>query len=255
MKTAVAVLISSVLGLVQLSPAMALENTEDHPLSKLLKKQVTHSSSVGSAVSALLSNYPEKVQPIVSVAFDTYPQDYKEIITASLRENSVLCSDVVAIALKKEVGPTNEILELALHAEPAYADAIVEAAIHHSKKDTIEIVRFAITVEPTMADSIIKSAANSSELSFVEILADTFSSIPFLTDYLLEALIAIYPDQTDDIIRIALENNSAGEKELEGIIYAARNTGMNDERINEVASTTLVDKDSLAKVMDKDGSY
>ena len=213
--------------------------------TSFLKRQVEQNMSVGRAISSIASHYPQDIVSIVDIALDTYPEQYREIIFAAISSQPSSTEEIVQMAIEKEVSSCPNIVELAITAEPTYVDFVVQAAALSTPEELDEIVRVAVLTQPDSADSIVQTLSKEHPNKIVEIMTSALNAVPFVGEYVVDALLAIFPNEAQTVVETAVRETSQQHQQVNRILATAQNAGIEDYKLKEYALAAGLTEDEF----------
>ncbi|WP_141096258.1 hypothetical protein [Lacimicrobium sp. SS2-24] len=216
-----------------------------------IEKQVEQNMSVGRAIKAIVSHYPQDVEIVISTALALYPDQYREIVHAAISAQPALTEDVVSIAIETYPQHCAKIVEAAINAEPSYIDFVVNTATHATPEELQDIVRIAVVTEPNSADTIVRSVAEAQPNRLAEIITTAISAVPLVGEYIVEALLVSYPQSTETVITTAFKESSVEDNSLLRILAAARGAGIKDDVLKVYAHNGGITDEDFASLMAK----
>lgn len=214
-----------------------------------LKRQVEQSMSVGRAIKSIASHYPQEVVSIVDIALDTYPEKYREIIYAAVSAQPASTEDIVQLAIDKGVGSCSSIVKQAIKAEPSYVDFVVQTAANATPDELDEIVRVAVQIQPDSADSVVRTLSQNHPNKVIEIMTTALDAVPFVGEYVVDALLTLFPGQAEAVVSTAVKQKSLNKVQMTRILESAKNNGMADEEIRRIALANGVDEAEITAAL------
>ena len=200
-----------------------------------LKRQVDQTMSVGRAISSIAGHYPQEIVTIVDIALDTYPDKYREIIFAAISAQPSSTEEIVQLAIEKEVSSCPNIVQLAIKAEPTYVDFVVHAAAVSTPEELDEIVRVAVLTQPDAADSIVQTLSQEHPNRIVEIMTSALNAVPFVGEYVVDALLAVFPNEAQTVVETAVRESSQQREQVIRILSTAQHAGVTHDKLKEYA--------------------
>ncbi|MAI36783.1 hypothetical protein [Alteromonas sp.] len=214
-----------------------------------LKRQVDQTMSVGRAISSIAGHYPQDIVLVVDIALDTYPDKYREIIFAAISAQPSSTEEIVRLAIEKEVSSCPNIVKLAITAEPTYVDFVVHAAAMATPEELDEIVRVAVLTQPDSADSIVQTLSQEHPNKIVEIMTSALNAVPFVGEYVVDALLAVFPNKAEKVVETAVRESSQQREQIMRILNTANNSDVSQIKLKEYAlSAGLSESDFTAAV-------
>ncbi|NVK55282.1 MAG: hypothetical protein HWE26_06680 [Alteromonadaceae bacterium] len=229
-----------------------LMQNENKVLQGFIKRQVKQSISVGRAVGAITSHYPNEVETIVATALDMYPDDFKEIIHAAISAQPNATSKIVKIAIDKDVASCPSIVELAIQADPSYVDFVVGAAANSNPDELKDIVRVAVLTEPDSADTIVQTLTSEHPNELVDILTSAMQAVPVVGEYVVNALLAVFPHEAEAVVTTAVRESAQQREQLSKIIETAHQAGLNSTDIKRYAMEGGMTEEEYTAVINQD---
>jgi lipoate synthase len=89
--------------------------------------------------------------------------------------------------------------------------------------------------EPDSADNIVQSLAQEHPSKIVEILSSAISAVPLVGEYVVEALLAVFPNDAETVITTAVRESGIQRESVRRIIETAKNFGLEQSSIYEYA--------------------
>ena len=185
-----------------------------------LRRQVDQTMSVGRAISSIAGHYPQEIVSIVDIALDTYPDKYREIVFAAISAQPSSCPNIVQLAIK---------------AEPTYVDFVVHAAAVSTPEELDEIVRVAVLTQPDAADSIVQTLSQEHPNKIVEIMTSALNAVPFVGEYVVDALLAVFPNEAQTVVETAVRESSHQREQVIRILSTAQHAGVSQDKLKEYA--------------------
>jgi hypothetical protein len=235
-------------------PLYGMSDTKGNELNslQLFNSQVKASSSVGNAVRTFLARYPEQTMKVVELALDQYPNNYRQVLSAAISVQPSHIDDILEIAIRRELAPTTELLKLAINAEPSYAEFAAEAACKFSPEQFNDILKTAVLLEPDSADQIAQKLAGSYPNKALDILVTTIKEVPLVGKYVVDALLAIFPEdsaESDSMIIISIEQLAMHPEALSRLVQLAQERDIDRELVlGSAVDGGLESNDALALV-------
>lgn len=229
--------------------ALELSQTAD-----FLKRQVESNSSVGHAVRSLINRYPNSSVDIVNTAFDVYPESYREILSVSVTTQPAFVDEFLKLAIVKKLAPATDLVSLAINTEPSYAEHATAAACELSPEDFMDIVRTAVNAEPDSADQIAQKLAFNFPSKTLDVLVATIREVPLVGKYVVDALLAIFPDdqeQTESMILISVEELAQYPDSFNRLVELAHERGVSAEQVSMHATKGGLDEESVALALNQ----
>lgn len=218
--------------------------------TSFLKRQVDQNMSVGRAISSIASHYPQDVVSIVDIALDTYPDQYREIIFAAISSQPSSTEEIVKMAIEKDVSSCPNIVQLAISAEPTYVDFVVQAAAVATPDELNEIVRVAVLTQPDAADSIVQTLSREHPSKIVDIMTSALNAVPFVGEYVVDALLAIFPNQAKTVVETAVRESSQQREQVMRILTTAQNAGVQTDKLKEYSLAAGMTADEFDTAFD-----
>ncbi len=214
---------------------------------QFFKKQVESSSSVSSALKAVIERYPHKTTDFVSIAFKTFPDNYKEIISVSVSEQPMFVDEIIMVANEYNVANVTDIIEIAVNAEPSYAGLATKAACKYKPNEFNNIIKSAVNAEPDSADQIAQKLVSAYPSKTIEILVTTIKEVPYVGKYVLEAMLATVNDDklSEDMIIASVEQLAQYPDAIERVIELAKQNDIEASKIKESALRSGLDTESV----------
>ena len=210
-----------------------------------LKRQVDQTMSVGRAIRSIAGHYPAEVVSIVDIALDTYPDKYREIIFAAISAQPASTEEIVQLAIEKEVSSCPNIVQLAIKAEPTYVDFVVHAASVSTPEELDEIVRVAVLTQPDAADSIVQTLSKEHPNKIVDIMTSALNAVPFVGEYVVDALLAVFPNEAEMVVETAVRESSQQREQVMRILNTAQHAGVPQEKLEQYALSAGLSEDDL----------
>jgi len=217
-----------------LNESKASESTQQFQTT-FLKRQVDQTMSVGRAIRSIAGHYPAEVVSIVDIALDTYPEKYREIIFAAISAQPASTEEIVQLAIEKEVSSCPNIVQLAIKAEPTYVDFVVHAAAVSTPEELDEIVRVAVLTQPDAADSIVQTLSKEHPNKIVDIMTSALNAVPFVGEYVVDALLAVFPNEAETVVETAVRESSQQREQIMRILNTAQHAGVSHDKLKEYA--------------------
>ncbi len=214
-----------------------------------LKRQVDEAMSVGRAIRSISSHYPQDVVSVVDIALDTYPEKYREIIFAAISAQPSSTEEIVKLAIEKEVSSCPNIVKLAITAEPTYVDFVVHAAAMATPEELDEIVRVAVLTQPDSADSIVQTLSQEHPNKIVEIMTSALNAVAFVGEYVVDALLAVFPNKAEKVVETAVRESSQQREHVMRILNTANNSGVSKIKLKEYAQSAGLSESDFASAV------
>lgn len=74
-------------------------------------------------------------------------------------------------------------------------------------------------------------------------------SVPFVGEYMVDALLAIFPNQAGDVVTTAVRESLVQSKEIERIIEAAKNAGVTEAELRDFATQGGASEEQITRAL------
>ena len=90
--------------------------------------------------------------------------------------------------------------------------------------------------EPNSADKIVQHMAKSYPENVTEILANTIKHVPLVGEYIVDALLAVFPNRAEEVVSVAVRESSLQREQIQRIISTALDAGVNVDDVTKFAT-------------------
>ena len=98
-----------------------------------------------------------------------------------------------------------------------------------------EIVRVAVLTQPDAADSIVQTLSQEHPNKIVEIMTSALNAVPFVGEYVVDALLAVFPNEAQTVVETAVRESSHQREQVIRILSTAQHAGVSQDKLKEYA--------------------
>ena len=102
-------------------------------------------------------------------------------------------------------------------------------------RDRDEIVRVAVLTQPDAADSIVQTLSQEHPNKIVEIMTSALNAVPFVGEYVVDALLAVFPNEAQTVVETAVRESSHQREQVIRILSTAQHAGVSQDKLKEYA--------------------
>lgn len=220
------------------------ETVEAQPQAARFLDQQLKSLSMANALNAVISYYPESTPELVSYALETYPEKHKEIVIGAIRAEPAFIDEVIKRTAASGLISVPEIIRLAVGADPSFAMDATAAACELEPSQFRQILQTALALEPDSADLIAQQVAGRLPNRTLEVLTTVLSEVPYLGNYVVDALLAIFPQQPQSaaLILVALEELAQQPDAISRLLELAKT-----RNLSEASAVSAIERGGLSE--------
>jgi hypothetical protein len=84
----------------------------------------------------------------------------------------------------------------------------------------------------------------------VEIMTSALNAVPFVGEYVVDALLAIFPNDAEMVVETAVRESSTQREQVIRILNTAHHAGVNDVKLKEYALSAGMTETEFASAID-----
>ena len=89
--------------------------------------------------------------------------------------------------------------------------------------------------QPDAADSIVQTLSQEHPNRIVEIMTSALNAVPFVGEYVVDALLAVFPNEAQTVVETAVRESSQQREQVIRILSTAQHAGVTHDKLKEYA--------------------
>ena len=87
--------------------------------------------------------------------------------------------------------------------------------------------------QPDAADSIVQTLSQEHPNKIVDIMTSALNAVPFVGEYVVDALLAVFPNDAKTVVETAVRESSQQREQVIRILATAQHAGVQDDKLKE----------------------